>query len=278
MRKMRILAAVALCSAPALAQPDAGLLQIGTTTLQDFIEYIEWVFNTRLTQAERDEAKQLVEKAFAEKTADTLLVQESIVAKADLANHSEEDRVALRPSVEDEYVKICRMRYARTPLGKWLLSFSASVSKPLARGDVALTRHAADAYAEMLVFLANESGVGEGLADQAFRDGLATSLSADWKSYSAEEKAAVQAAPTTWAALREQYPSWPLDRKAKLKAEWQTALAALNGKPSGQVQPAVGSTDAGTTVPAKAVKLVPTDKALRGAAREMSGKIAGWMQ
>src|SRR5438128_2624110 len=87
----------------------------------DFYGYIEWVIDTHLTSAQREDAQKALEKAWADKNHyEISIVQEAIASKNDLANHSESDVANLRPSVQDEWMKSLRGKYGSQTLSKWI--------------------------------------------------------------------------------------------------------------------------------------------------------------
>lgn len=261
--------------------PDAGVSsrQLTPAMIDGFHAYIEWVMDVHLTQSQLEESKALIEKAWADKTpVDTSLVQETLTAQADLANHSEADRMSLRPSVEDEYLKQMSRRY-RSALGRWVLSVRDAVKKPLVGGKPPLTRQDAEAYSELLAFILNEAGgMQPVMADKAFRAALAKVLSADYRGYSAEQKEGLAGAARDWAALRSSWAGWPESKKGNLRTAWRDAFKEVRepAPAKGKVEPASLKGDAGTPAqPLPAVQL--QSKAFRAAARELAAKINGWL-
>ncbi|MBI3184132.1 MAG: hypothetical protein HYZ28_18520 [Myxococcales bacterium] len=276
----------AKAGAASAAKPaaDAGteILQLTPKLASDFLDYIEWMMDVALTRAQRDEAQALLEKAWADKNAGEMaLVGESVAAHADLSNHSEEDRTALRTSVEDEYVKILHMRYRGQALSRWAQVVHESANKALVPGNVPLTRQTSDAFAELVAFAVGEAGVTKPLSlDRAYRDAFARVLAAEYKSFTDEQKAALGAVQRDWAALRTGWASFPEEKRAQLRAAWKEAFGGLavalaKGKGAGKVVTAAMKPDA--SVPAVEPPAIEVGgKEFRATLRELVGKLASW--
>src|SRR5207237_7987644 len=93
--------------------------------------------------------------------------------------------------------------------------------QPIADGDPALTRQAADATIEVLFFMACQvEGGGTISPAKAVKDEWAKKLA---EAYDAMEPAARQEIadmPVRWAALRLAWPGLPEDKRRELKEQW----------------------------------------------------------
>src|SRR5687768_13878942 len=65
------------------------------------LSYLEWVLDARLTRAQREEGERAIEATWDESSGTgSTLIAEIAKAQADLGNHSPNDLVSLRASVE----------------------------------------------------------------------------------------------------------------------------------------------------------------------------------
>lgn len=226
----------------------------------EFFSYLEWVFEVRLTAIQQRDGTALLQKAEADKHAASLgIVNEAVASWKDLANHSDGDKQALRPSVEDEYVKSLRKHTRNIPLSKWIVSVHEARAKQLSAGPPPLTQQSADAFAELLSFVAKETSPGKEPATEApYFEAFAKALAADYKGFSEEQKISLMDMSLHWASLRGAWSTFPEDKKAKLREEWK---AALGGKPA-----------EAPLFDGKALS-----PALREAAKALAAKVPGWL-
>lgn len=229
---------------PAAAGPNG---ELTPQMIEEFFSYIEWVFDAPLTLGMRSEATAYIQAAqAANNTGELALVHEALLAKADLPNHSDQDREALRPSVEDEYIKIMKLRYRTQPLGKWVQNVKLFTSKSIAPGEPTLTRMDAEAYAELVAFVLDEGSGKKVLDDKAKLDEFVRAVAAEFRRYGPDEKMALTNMSRQWASLRSAWPSLPKDRKEKLRTEWREHFQGVN---------AIGDDPKALTAPAKALLL-----------------------
>jgi hypothetical protein len=293
----RLLAAATLALGTlALAAPDGGTasakkapIELPAMTPQmttDFLWYVEWVVDTHVTASQREEMQKLFDKAWADKNAwEVAVVQEAIASKNDLANHSESDLKNLRTSVQDEWMKSLRRRADKGAIAKWVISVNDASTKALVGGKPPLTRQMADALAEMMAFVCNETKETNTVAaDKAFRDGFAKSLASDYKAWPDEAKLALADLPKDWAALRTGFAGFPEDKKTKLRGEWREALASVKvdamTKPKGlNVQSASAKVTDGGVVEAKPElpTIKPEAKSFREASKALVVKATMWL-
>lgn len=189
---------------------------------EDFSDYLEWVFDTSLTQKQRQEATRLIQDL--EKSRDGFtaeIVADALTARADLGNHSESEREAFRDSVEDELLKTLRSRYRNKPLAKWILETHVQTHKVLAEGPPPLTYQAAEAWVELLSFVLAESGM-EAKPEEMTQ--LRESLPGAFSQMTEDEKRILSDLPLAWAALRKSWPAKKLDEQRLLKEAWKRAL------------------------------------------------------
>lgn len=223
--------------AGARATPDAGTLD--AQAVETFLAYVSWVFDTALTQAQVDEAQQLVQRVFAEqRAAEISVVQDAVHAGKDLVNYSETDKRDLRASVQDEYVKILRRRGPQE-VSRWLLGVHQAKAQVIAPGEPKVTRQAAEATAELLAFVLSQTGTSDAVtADRAFREGVAKVLAGDRKGYGLEEQAGLAGITFDWAKLRAAWGTFPEARKQLLREEWRALLGATGVDAGAQKRPA----------------------------------------
>jgi hypothetical protein len=248
-----------------------------------FLAYVEWVLDMRLTEAQRMEAEAELQRIFGEGSKyEIKLVTDAVTAYRDLDNHSEGGREALRPSVEDEWLKMLRNRVKKVPLARWVTGVN-DAQRPVVRGRPSPSRQAAEAAAEMMALVVNETG-GEAQADKAWREAFAKALAARYKKYNGKQKAALAQMPRTWAELRAAWAELSDEKKSQLRNEWRASLAQLYQAPgkASPVTPEIPvphSTGAGTGVATgkPAIKVEPEQPAFQDVTRGMVARAADWI-
>jgi len=211
----------------AAAGEDAG----AGATAPNFVRYLEWVLDVRLSAAQLDEANGLVARAASSPNVDDRrLIVRAVELEQELAGHSETELASLRWSVEDEYLKSLRGRYRSSSVARWILKVKADATRPLTPGKPPLTRLAADCLTELSAFVLGEARGSRTAADPATRAALGKELVAAWPLLSDAERLAVTAAPSEWARLRAGWASADDGRREQLREIWRGLLTPDAGE------------------------------------------------
>lgn len=193
-----------------LAVPDAGAEEVPLAAkMEGFFGFVEWVLDTSLTDAQRDEAQKIIEATTD--AGDRHLVLNGAEQEAEFA--AQQDLELLRPSVEDDYLRTVKNKYKNSPLAKWVLKVDAAGKKKVAPG---LSQQNADAALELLTFVSGE------LKQKPPLD--AKSLLASYSKLSADQKRALGEAARYWWRVRLAWRQADEAKKAGLREQWRGAL------------------------------------------------------
>ena len=134
----------------------------------------------------------------------------------------------------DQPAWISQMRaHPENPDNQALLVPFDAAHRSLVRGQPALTRQASDAWAELYCFF-RDKGLSEHLvADQAFKDSVASQLVAGWPTYSAASRKQFAEMPNRWAAVRWMWVAGQDADRAKMVGSW---LPLVNPPPPPDAQ------------------------------------------
>jgi hypothetical protein len=122
-------------------------------------------------------------------------------------------------------------------LSKWVLNIYDSAHHPIAKGNPPLTSQVADAYAEVVAFMAREClGKQAFNANRQFKDKLAKKLAGQYSSYSAEQQQQFAQMPLLWKTLRYQWAKSSDKEKQSFRKQWaptaKTLLSGVTGQPA----------------------------------------------
>jgi hypothetical protein len=197
-----------------VAMPDAGAPQEEVPVvakLEGFFGFVEWVLDTSLTEAQRQEARQIAEST--QDPDDRRLIFNGAEQEGEFGKQSTEDLTQLRPSVEDDYLRTMKSKYRNSAIGKWALKVDAAVKKKLSAG---LTQQNVDAALELVSFVSGEVGQKSTPDAKALTVALAK--------MPADQKAALGQAAKTWWQLRLTWRQADEAKKAALRETWRPVL------------------------------------------------------
>jgi hypothetical protein len=111
------------------------------------------------------------------------------------------DRLYVRSMAQPELIKQMRADKSNPDAQSLVAAYDAA-HRPIAAGNIPLTRQASDAWTELFCFMHNQSGAPHIDATPAVKDDFARALSKNWALYSPEQQKNLSEMPQKWPALR----------------------------------------------------------------------------
>ncbi len=192
------------------------------------IDSFEWLLDAHLTQEQRALYQDSMAMSWKQHR------QEDIEAALALNQYKEE--LMQKTPAEQRLGRdaLCQRMLAKaqeTPnagMIPWILNVYYSAHRPIANGNPPLTAEVADAYAEFVSFMMQES-LGRLIfrADRRFKNMIAQSLAAQYPMYSPQQQMQFAEMPVLWEALRMQWPKLTEIERARYRTMWRPSAMAL---------------------------------------------------
>lgn len=217
--------------------PIAGTPPLTKELVQKETRCLEWLLNLELTAEQRAEFKDgMVEtwKSHRQDKVDGYYNLVKLREQMEQKNPQEQD--LLREGVLTELLASERQK-ARDPFSRWIVGVYDTAHRPIAAGNPPLTAHSADAYADMVAFIINDSLHRKALtSNRQFKDLVARVLVGEYGRYSAEQQNAIAQMPFLWKALRYMWPRLSESQRNTFREQWAPMVASLTaGAPGGAV-------------------------------------------
>jgi hypothetical protein len=139
------------------------------------------------------------------------------------------DRLYVRSVAQPELIKQMRADKSNPDAQSLVAAYDAA-HRPIAAGNIPLTRQASDAWTELFCFIHNQSGAPHIDATPAVKDDFARAFSKTWALYSPEQQKNLSEMPQKWPLLRLLWMKGDDADRQKILAAW---LPAVNpGQPA----------------------------------------------
>jgi hypothetical protein len=219
-------------SSGALPAPEARILVDGDPPLTEAMveriaKFVTFCFEIPLTPADREHFRTILTGEWRRSDRASIAGDLEMLKTAEqLAALPPAKRELFRQMTLSDGLADARKRAKTDPDMRWLVSRYEQEHRPLAgagsgAGTLALTRQAADAFAELACFMASEAR-GETLTpDRPFKDDVARTLIGKWPSLDAEGRKQIASMPLILAQLRAAWPDAPPAQKEEARAQWR---------------------------------------------------------
>jgi hypothetical protein len=133
------------------------------------------------------------------------------------------DRLYVRSVAQPELIKQMRADKSNPDAQSLVAAYDAA-HRPIAAGNIPLTRQASDAWTELFCFIRNQSGAPHIDATPAVKDDFARALSKTWALYSPEQQKNLSEMPQKWPLLRLLWMKGEDADRQKILAAWLPAV------------------------------------------------------
>lgn len=196
---------------------------------------VEWLLDVRLTPEQRGEFRDQLYRVWITHRKDDIDGYVNLVNLWDqIAEKSPEERDIVREGVRAKLLE----RERQTPndrFAHWIVRVYDSAHPPIAAGNPPLNAQAADAYADMIAFIINDSLRRTALRpNRQFKDLVTRVLAAQYSGYSAEQQNAISQMPFLWKELRYVWPRLSESQRGVFRQQWSPMVASLTSGASGQ--------------------------------------------
>ena len=164
--------------------------------------FIAWLLEIPLTQPLKDRLRAMLLEDW-KKPKDLESDMKLLNWQLDMARYEngDFDRLYVRSVAQPELIKQMRADKSNPDAQSLVAAYDAA-HRPIAAGNIPLTRQASDAWTELFCFMHNQSGAPHIDATPAVKDDFARALSKNWALYSPEQQKNLSEMPQKWPALR----------------------------------------------------------------------------
>ncbi len=232
-----------LTSAIVLEKGDPPLTQF---TLDETIDFLEWLIGSPLTDAERQTVETEVrgswkkgDRAEIDGTQKLLELREQLAAL--LPEKRELTREAVLPAAIAEWRKD-----ESSASSRMMVQIYDAAHEPIAEGSPPLTRQGVDAFSELLCFAAGQTVGLTFTPSEDLKKKLSAAVAGKYASLAHDQQQLVASMPLTWAALRAAWPELGEADRRRLVDGWKQdpSLVALGHAIQGGGAPNPSSTPA----------------------------------
>jgi hypothetical protein len=208
----------------------AGNPPLTESMVSHYIGFVGWLLETPLTQPQQDRQRAMLLEDWKEPKeleSDMKLLNWQM----DMARYENGDaeRLYVRSVTQPELIKQMRADKSNPDAQSLVAAYDAA-HRPIAAGNIPLTRQASDAWTELFCFIHNQSGAPPMDATQAVKDTFARGLSNSWAQYSPEQQKNLSEMPQKWPLLVLAWVKGKDADRQKIVAAW---LPAVNpGQPA----------------------------------------------
>jgi|GEM_PF-6961508 len=196
---------------------------------------LEWLLNLELTPEQRAEYKEGLVEAWKSRRQDKIDGYYNLVkVREQFEQKNPQEQDLLREGVLTELLERERQN-SRDAFARWFVGVYDAAHRPIAAGNPPLTSHAADAYADMVAFIINDSLRRKALTpNRQFKDLVARVLVAEYGRYPAEQQKAIAQMPFLWKELSYVWPRLSESQRDTFRQQWAPMVASLtSGVPGG---------------------------------------------
>ena len=203
---------------------------------------LQWLLHQELTPEQRAEYKDGMMDAWKSHRQDKIDGYYNLVkVREQFAEKNPQEQDLIREGVLEELL-VRERQNTRDPFARWLVGVYDSAHPPIAAGNPPLTAHAADAYADMVAFIINDSLHRKALtANRQFKDLIGRVLVAQYSGYPAEQQNSIAQMPFLWKELSYVWPRITEAQRNTIRQQWAPMVASLTaGAPGGAAEASNG--------------------------------------
>lgn len=193
---------------------------------------MEWLLDVRLTPQQRAQFQDaLIDVWNTHREAKYLNLTQ---LRDEISQKTPEEQDLLREGVRAKFLAGERQKL-NDPFARWVVHAYDSGHPPIAAGNPPLTAHVADAYADLVAFIINESYRRTVLRpNRQFKDLVTRGLAAEYGGYSAQQQDSMAELPFLWKELRYVWPRLSEAQRNTFRQQWTPMVASLaSGAPGG---------------------------------------------
>lgn len=195
---------------------------------------LEWLLGLELTPEQRAEYKDGMVETWKSRRQDKIDGYYNLVKlREQVEQKTPEEQDLMAVGVRTEVLERERQR-PRDPFSRWLVGVYDSAHPAIAAGNPPLTAQSADAYADMLAFIINDSLQRKALKpDRQFKDLITRVVAAEYPAYSREQQKSIAQMPFLWKELSYVWPRITEAQRSTFRQQWAPMVASLTGGAAG---------------------------------------------
>ena len=210
--------------------PIAGTPPLTAELVQKETRCLEWLLHQELTPEQRAEYKDGMMETWKSRRQDKIDGYYNLVKlREQVEEKTPEEQDLMAVGVRTELLERERQK-PRDPFSRWLVGVYDSAHPAIAAGNPPLTAESADAYADMLAFIINDSLRRKALKpNRQFKDLIARVVAAEYPAYSREQQKSIAQMPFLWKELSYVWPRITGAQRDTFRQQWAPMVASLTG-------------------------------------------------